>query len=273
MGRNTLIIALCSLLLAACGGISADINRLSNRFEPLGFAVDQKQYGRFKLREAARQGAPNGPVWIVYAGDGVAWLDTWTPSPDPTPSPKNMPSISVAQAIAKQFATDTVIHLSRPCQFLTSNAQDCGTRYWTRDRFGDDVRNAYHAHATQFDGRPVIFVGWSGGGVLAAHMAHIRAMHNRQTGALTLASPLDLTAWTQWHRVSALPQADNPAQFLPLVIHHSHAVGSNDKIVPPETVSHLPNQFIVPIDHHGPWHEIAIQAAPSLRAAVIAAQP
>ncbi len=274
MRPYVLISAICYLFLTACGGISAEVSRLTDEFEPWGFTVAQKRYGQFDLRESIKQGTPDNPVWIVYAGDGLAWLDAWTPSPDPTPSVYEMPSVQVALALVKLFPSDTVIHLTRPCQFLETNAQSCGTQYWTKNRFGTTVRQAYKQHATKFNNRPVIFVGWSGGGVIAAHMAHQRTNISRQTGLLTMASPLDLAAWTKWHQVSPLPRLDNPALFLPLALPHAYGVGQTDRIVPPETVMHLPDQIpVAMMDHHGPWQEFASQFAPSIRRDVIAAQP
>lgn len=274
MLRSIVIMITACLFLAGCNSIGAETVRLTDRLAAFGFISTQKQYGAFRLREAIRQGRDNHPVWIVYSGDGRAWLDRWTPSPDPTPSVDDMPSLHVATSLAQYFPQDTIIHLTRPCQFLDSPQPQCTPHYWTRNRFGAEVRHAYSVQTTAFHNYPVIFVGWSGGGIIAAHMAHQRSTTNGQTGLLTLAAPLDLDRWTQWHKVTALPATDNPARFLPLTIPHAHGVGENDQIVPWEAVNHLKGQALVAgITHHGAWQEFAIKTAPSLRDKVILARP
>jgi len=263
------------LLLVSCGGIRADQDKLAAMLGASGFQSRTVQAGGFLLREAIRDGAPDTPLWIVIAGDGRAYLDAYTPAPDPTPYPDEMPSIHIAGEIAALFPQDTVFHLTRPCQFLQSGTYgNCPQRFWTRDRYSAEVTNAYEQIIAAHPNRPVVLVGWSGGGVIAAHLAAKRQTAGQPVGLMTMASPIDLDAWTSHHHVSPLPASDNPARFLPFRLPHILAFGKNDMIVPAHLARPLNgNILITPFTHHDDWEDVITSAAPTIRAQIIGAAP
>lgn len=167
---------------------------------------------------------------IFIEGDGRAWQTRTTPSPNPTPS--HALGLSLALAHPQQ----PTAYLARPCQYLPLDNQPlCTPQTWTQQRFSDSaVRNlndAIDSLKAIFKADNLHLVGYSGGGVLAALLAAQRHDVARLT---TLAAPLDLIAWTTLHRVSAMPQALNPADLRPQLaaVDQLHLAGADDKVVP-----------------------------------------
>lgn len=267
-----LVVLTTLICIAACSSVENDRAHLADMFSQAGFLSTDVQTEQFTLRQAIRQGEINNPVWVVIAGDGRAYLDPFTPSPDPTPSPKNMPTINIAKQLARQFPSDTVMHLTRPCQFLDGGAYGaCSAQYWTRHRYSEPVQNAYKEVLSHLKNRSMILVGWSGGGVIAAHMAtHRLTNRSGPTALLTMASPLDLQQWTYHHHVSPLPVEDSPAQQFPLSIPHLFAFGAYDSIVPPSVAKQVKgNVTTAPLSHQDKWHKFVRTVAPRLRASLI----
>ncbi len=207
---------------------------------------------------------------IYIEGDGAAWRDRTQPPSDPTPSD------GLGARLAQADLGSWVVYLGRPCQYLTAKERaECDPQWWQGARYGDTVitlmQNAITSaierieidRQTQLANPPplqVRLIGYSGGGVLATLMAQERP---EVQCLITVAAPLDLTAWTAGHGVSPLAQSRNPAQLGQLRdVPQTHWYGQNDRVVPPQALGSYPwrqlggrsHVHVLPqYDHRAPW--------------------
>lgn len=210
--------------------------------------------GGLPLQAAYRagKGKPPETLHIYIEGDGAAWLSPHHPPPDPTPA------TPTAFAMAAADPAPAVAYLARPCQFLDrERLRNCPPRWWTSDRFSDEVVAAYRSHidtlARQSGARRLRIIGYSGGGVIALRVAQGR---DDVEAVVTVASPLSLAGWTVWHGVSSLSGAEPEPGG---IAHTRHYFGENDAVVPPALTEKLAADIrarirIVPgFDHDCCW--------------------
>ncbi|MDA9667740.1 hypothetical protein N9T45_02775, partial [Candidatus Pelagibacter sp.] len=98
------------LLITSCAIPSFDkradyINELNdNKFSEFAY---QNSFTIYSLQKVNN----NEKVVVYIEGDGLSWIDRFTPSSDPTP--KN----PLAFKLAKLDQNQNVIYLARPCQY------------------------------------------------------------------------------------------------------------------------------------------------------------
>lgn len=174
---------------------------------------------------------------VYIEGDGLAWKNRRTPSVDPTP----VRALGLELALASPELFDTA-YIGRPCQFAARSAESCTVNVWTFARYNQAAVDAVGEAIDSVKGRsdqPVVLVGYSGGGVIAALLSAQR----RDVAALvTVAANLDTVAWTTQLQVTPLVDSLNPVDYAEALtaVPQRHLVGSRDKVVPPEvTLSYL----------------------------------
>lgn len=207
--------------------------------------------------------ATSTTLTIYIEGDGLAWLSSTRPSPDPTPRRP------LALELALKQQSGAVAYLARPCQYVQGrDRRGCNTRYWTSARFAPAVITAANQGVELLKkgsgAKQLVLVGYSGGGAIAALVA---ARRNDIARLITIAGNLDHQAWAQHHRVSPLTGSLNPAdEWANLTgIPQLHMVGMQDNIVPSLVAesyqARFPNDKKPPIqpmpqfDHHCCWLE------------------
>ena len=162
---------------------------------------------------------------VFIEGDGRPWVAGGTlPARDPSPLD--------ALAFDLMLATPaSASYLTRPCYFDTWTAA-CAVETWTSERYSDAVvASLAEAIGTTTDPeRPLILVGYSGGGALAVLLA---AELESVDGIVTVAGLLDTDAWTSHHGYEPLSGSLNPAAVMPEVI-QLHLHGAADAVVPVE---------------------------------------
>jgi len=218
---------------------------------------------------AGRTTPRHGQWLIVFESDGAPWRGGGRiPPSDPTPQ----------QPAGLRIALSTrhegpILYLGRPCQFQPGSTREkrfaaldstgaahapawregCrNATLWTTHRYSSEVVEGYRrlledlAHDGSFgSGAPRIFAGFSGGGTLAALVAAAVAKTDQGAGdcLITLASPLDLEAWTRSAQLSSLAgslnPADQPVHLGPL--RGSFLFGEKDRRIGPETFGRLAN--------------------------------
>jgi hypothetical protein len=193
------------------------------RLDPLVVAGDH-----FDLQLYRRMG--EGPLFVYIEGDGFAFLDTRTPSSDPTPVEP------LALELAAADPGPAVLYIGRPCQFAPGRSdRRCAVADWTGARFSPDailaVDEAIDSVVGHDSRRPLVLIGHSGGGVVAASIAERRS---DVALLITLAAPLDLDAWTTRMRLSPLSGSLSPLDTRANLAHtpQIHFAGAEDAIVP-----------------------------------------
>lgn len=259
--RHSRMAAILTMLLM---GLPACVANPSTRYDLAvatakagGLSEQRFPVGSFTLAGWYKSGT--GPLVVFIEGDGYAWASRYRPSEDPTP---RFPTALQLAAIHRE---NPVLYLARPCQFVTLKDQaNCGTAIWTRDRFSplalDALNRALDAAKNKSGVSRMILVGYSGGGVAAALLSVRRS---DVEGLISIASPLDLAAWTRAQGVSPLTGSLNPADYIDKLrsIRQLHVAGSDDRVVSSRLVLEFSGRVdarVVIIDgmeHGGPWHE------------------
>ncbi len=196
----------------------------------------------FALTVFSRVDAPGGPATVYIEGDGLAWLDRRTPSPDPTPTDP------VALRLAALDGAPNVIWIARPCQY-TKMLEDaaCPQKYWMSARLAPEVIDSLNAALNDLKARHGFsgynLVGFSGGGGAAALLAA------RRPDTLTLrtvAGNLNHALFAQIHGISPMTDSLDPIDAAPATasIPQIHFVGKDDKVVPPEIAQSFAGEAI-----------------------------
>lgn len=187
---------------------------------------------------------------VYIEGDGFAWINRTTPSPDPTPiNPTGL-------KLALSDPAGTIAYLARPCMFLPSDAEKCHPRYWTSHRFSPPVIDTMSRVLDQIkaghQSKELTLVGYSGGAAIALLLA---AQRTDVATVITVAGNLDHATWTQHHAITPLSGSLNPAHHTSLLqqVAQWHFVGSQDSVIPPPIAESYINRFP---EHRRPTIEI-----------------
>ncbi|MEO5330735.1 MAG: hypothetical protein H7839_01820 [Magnetococcus sp. YQC-5] len=199
------------------------------------------QSNEFLLTGFFRHEAPNHHLLVVYIeGDGLAWINRETLSPDPTPRDP------VALRLMIQDPTPNALYLGRPCQYVGGQDKGCNPVYWSTHRYAKEVvASMSHAIDTikqQFQARHVGLIGYSGGGVIAALLV---ASRSDVSWWITVAANLDLAAWTAHHQVTPMPASQNPVDFVARMqtVPQTHFIGGQDRQVPESVIRSFLHHF------------------------------
>ena len=217
MIQKRFFVFLASFFLPACASLP----------EPEGFVYREIGTKYFSLASWARIRSPGKPVRIYIEGDGLAWVNAYTPSVDPTPSEP------MVLELAKKDASANIVYLARPCQFVTS--KECRIYYWTNGRFDPKViaaqKDAVRSLMAKYGAPSAELVGYSGGGAVALLTALDMPKISK---VYTVAGVLDHKAWTSFHQDSPLDGSLNPADYKQKLkkIPQTHFAGTADKTVP-----------------------------------------
>lgn len=264
------------LLLVGCTGVSpaqrhADAERIVINAGWQRMVLDTST---FSLAAFVPRTLTQAETLTVYIeGDGMAWVDSHTPSFDPTPRDP------VALQLALRDPNAHAVYLARPCQYVTGNDRHlCENKYWTEHRFAPEVIDASTQAIEQlkrrYHARNIVLIGYSGGGAVAALVASRRA---DVVQLVTVAGNLDIAAWAAQKRISPLTGSLNPADAWAALVNtpQLHFVGGADKVMGPEfaesyrvrfPAGQQPQVIVVPeFNHHCCW----VQDWPSLAAKVL----
>jgi pimeloyl-ACP methyl ester carboxylesterase len=221
-----------ALLLAGCAGLPDPSARRQTALEVAtahGLARLPACRAALPVLVLGRDG-PGTDLVVYIEGDGLAFLNRTTPSPDSTP----------VQALALHLAlldpAPKVVYLGRPCQYASPLPPVCRQALWTGARFGPQAVAALSAAlsaAKEATGaRRLHLIGYSGGGAMAVLLA---AGRDDVADIVTVAGNLDTAAWTAWHHITPLSASANPADSAQAVarLPQVHVSGAEDTICPP----------------------------------------
>ena len=204
---------------------------------------------------------------VVFEADGAAWLRMGTLAP-PDPTPVRALGLEMALTLA-QTHKGPVVYVGRHCQYAaTPKPADCQTdALWTEARFSPRVvadALSLLTPKTMPHIRTWTLSGYSGGGTLATLVGIQRhQQHQDVRCVVSLASPLDLKAWAQMHRMSALSLSLNPSDHAEQLVAmpSAHWYGAADRKVPLASAGRLLHdpqlaprfQNLAGIDHGDAW--------------------
>jgi len=256
--RLTLIALIAALALAAC---ATPLERFQARLDAAGLSSEVVRGSAFDHLLVTKPGRANSPVHVYIEGDGTPWRTREEPAEDPTPR------TPLAFELMQRDPHEA-IYLGRPCYFGVT-ARNCNALVWTDQRYSEAVLTSMaRALAVALDERAdkrVLFIGHSGGGVLATLLAR---RVPQSTAVITVGANLDVAAWATLHDYTPLNGSLDPARLSrshtdASAVPEHHFVGSNDRVVPPELVrSYARNRAAVELvewpgfDHVCCWTEV-----------------
>lgn len=233
-----------SVAISACANNSVEERRAVSAkvASDAGWQRLDLDAGQFILAAYAPHTLIRADILTVYIeGDGLAWVDSHTPSLDPTP--RNPLALRLAIGDSREHA----VYLARPCQYVTGGARrNCTNRYWTGGRFAPEVIEAVNQAIDQLKRRygaeHLVLVGYSGGGAVAALTA---AGRNDVAKLITVAGNLDTVAWASQKRLSPLTGSLNPSDAWQGLVNipQLHFVGGRDKVMGPEFAEAYSSRF------------------------------
>lgn len=198
--------------------------------EKAGFLLVKEASSAFSVTTFQSKGLGGDTLTVYIEGDGAPWASSGRPPIDPTPT--NPMSLMLAGEDARR----PVLYMGRPCQYLDQvELAGCHYSYWTEGRFSLQVIDAMDEVISRVKVsvgvERVRLVGFSGGGVVAALLATRRSDID---SLVTIAAPLDVVGWSDFHQISPLLDSLNPIDFLDHLspIRQTHFFGEKDAVVP-----------------------------------------
>jgi dienelactone hydrolase len=227
-----LALAFCTALTVSlsCLGPATRIDRQAERLGLSRSVVEGTEFGHVIYQSADSSTA--GPLHIYLEGDGSPWIGETRISSDPTP--RRAYALELMALDSRSSA-----YIGRPCYHGEQKEEPCNPGLWTHQRYSPQVVDSLEATirsvAAERSDPGLILIGFSGGGVLAMLLAD-RLQNTR--AIVTIASNLDIDAWTELHDYSPLTDSLNPARQppLPTAIRQFHLAGGRDTRVPPEII-------------------------------------
>lgn len=236
-------IAVC-LLLAACVQIpkpEARKERADTLARSHGWRSETLQTGAFNLEVFLPEKSIQGKSLTIFIeGDGLAWISKTQVSANPTPLNP------IGLQLALSHPESNAVYIARPCQYVAEETKQCESRYWTDARFAPEVIQATNRAVDllkqRFGNSRLVFVGYSGGGAVAALVA---ARRSDVDALITLAGNLDHQAWARYHRVAPLKASLSPADEIEALcgLRQWHYVGGKDLIIPPRLNRQFAEKF------------------------------
>ena len=200
----------------ARGGVRFDVRR-----------VESNPFFHFVFKKTGCTPSASDRIFGFIDGDGNSWIERGRASEDPTPQ--------IPVALDLLAAEDSCgIYLARPCTFgLASTDPSCEPLVWTLDRYSERVIESLEGALLLVapSDRTLVLVGYSGGGLLATHLAN---RISRVEGVITLAANLDLEAWIEHHGYISSIVSRSPASPFPLRagLVQLHVFGGRDRVSP-----------------------------------------
>ena len=226
------------LLITSCAVPSMDkridyITELNNdKFSEL---VYQNSFLIYSLQKINN----NKDVVVYIEGDGLSWIDRFTPSSDPTPVDP------LTFKLAKLDQNPNVIYLARSCQYIRNN--ECRKEIWTKLQYSKPIIGLYEQILEEIAQRhsKVHLIGYSGGSVIAMYLAS--SLDKKKVKSVrTIAGNINPNEFTKLLNLSSYQTSIN----LDLIddkikdISQTHYYGNKDKVIPKEIYSNYQDQYL-----------------------------
>lgn len=193
----------------------------------------------------------NATLHVYLDGDGTPWLTPRLVAADPSPRDPLVLRLMLSDSAP-------TLYLGRPCYLELDDRDTCPSRYWTNQRYSEEVVASLATGLQTFlaDHRfeQLVLIGFSGGGTLAMLLA---PRLPKTVAVVTLGANLDPDAWTRHHGYLPLTGSLNPMLANPLSSHvyQLHLVGSEDDNILP-TVSRVQVEVVQGMRHNCCWEPL-----------------
>ena len=233
-----IIIFLSLLIFTSCSYQSFDerVNLINNENDG---SFKKVIYDKGFIDIFSLQKIENRQEVIVYIeGDGLSWIDRFTPSSDPTPVDP------LTFKLAKLDQNPNVIYLARSCQYIRNN--ECRKEIWTKLQYSKPIIGLYEEILEEIAQRhsKVHLIGYSGGSVIAMHLASLDK--KKVKSVRTIAGNINPNEFTKLLNLSSYQTSIN----LDLIddkikdISQTHFYGNKDKVIPKEIYSNYQDQYL-----------------------------
>ena len=173
--------------------------------------------------------ANTSPFHIYIEGDGHPFFNNRYINADPTSTRGLM--LKLMQLDSAKTAL-----VGRPCYHSRKSDECKNSQWWTSHRYGTKVITSMAAAIENLntERRPIILIGYSGGGALASLLA---TKVKKVQQVLTINANLDIDAWTNTHAYTPLTGSLNPIEHISQTIHipQLHLIGKGDRNIPYES--------------------------------------
>ena len=163
-------------------------------------------------------------IHIYIEGDGRSFDSRGRPNYDPTPRGTFLRNIATSDNAAN------VVYIARPCQFIMSDS--CTKSDWTDGRFSQKIIDSMSGAVKGIaNGRPIIFIGYSGGAMISGLIIENTPELNVKNW-ITIAGVLNHADWTEYFGDTPLSHSldmDDLPQVKQL-----HYAAEKDEVVPLE---------------------------------------
>ena len=213
------------LLISSCASQNLDqridyIKELNNtEFKKF---IHQNSFAIYSLQKIDN----NQGVVVYIEGDGLSWIDRFTPSSDPTPTNP------LAFKLAKLDKNQNVIYLARPCQYVQNNR--CQKETWTKLQYSNEIMSNYIEILKEVKNKhsKVDLVGYSGGSVIAMYLASVKELNIKSV--TSIAGNIKPGEFTQMLNISPYRTSLNLEAIESNIqsISQTHFYGNKDKVIP-----------------------------------------
>jgi len=167
---------------------------------------------------------------VYIAGDGRPWQGN---QPTVNPTGDGLLALNLMLSDSRP-----AIFLTRPCYNLAIMPEQCTPALWTSGRYSNTIvsvmTTALLALIDHHQATSLTLLGHSGGGVIALLAAERIPV---PTTVITIASNLDIDAWTDYHGFLPLTESLNPVTQLNMRNSNKvHLIGNSDQLVPVSTL-------------------------------------
>ncbi|NQY94373.1 MAG: alpha/beta hydrolase, partial [Campylobacteraceae bacterium] len=201
-------------LFIGCSKYSLEnrINLAENIAQKAQFKSKNIKTDSFTLKTYTKVQDKTLALKIYIEGDGFAWINRTTLSPNPTPINP------VALKLASHDPYKNIAYIARPCQYIST--QNCSKEYWSDKRFSKEViqsmNQAISILKKQTHSKKIELVGFSGGAAIALLIASKRNDVQRIT---TIAGNLNHKLLHEYHGIPPMKNSLNPIDIATKISH------------------------------------------------------
>lgn len=246
------------VLLTACVTPSEHFAEAANELGFVGVSLKSDRFEHQLYANAMTMDRFEAPVLHVYLdGDGTPWERHRWISEDPTSRNPMILELMNEDKTASIF-------IGRPCYHNHHKAPDCLKKYWTSHRYSKEVVSSMAKVLTlwlqRYSYKRIVLIGFSGGGTLAMLLS---TCLDRVDTVVTIASNLDVDAWSRFHGYSPLTGSLDPGTMsFNKRLKQFHLAGLKDEVVPSTIIQSFSARqknatyiAFADFDHHCCWEQ------------------